>query len=148
VDAKDPATACKGKTNALLIAASIDFEPTAGDYYDYVGRTYGRPSMSATVALTANDRAIPLGPQTSSSVAAQGPGTSGEFVELLRVAVNALSASEQTLKPGYRWVNVCATARLCRGSHCPICRRHGRRPSRMRLENSSHPTARARLGSE
>ena len=45
VDAKDPATACKGKTNALLIAASIDFEPTAGDYYDYVGRTYGRPMV-------------------------------------------------------------------------------------------------------
>jgi len=128
VDAKDPATACKGKTNALLIAASIDFEPTAGDYYDYVGRTYGRPSMSATVALTANDRAIPLGLQASSSVAAQGPGTSGEFVELLRVAVNALSASEQTLKPGYRWVNVCASRQVV---------------SRESLSNLSTPRAKA-----
>ena len=109
VDAKDPATSCKGKANALLLAASIDFEPTAGDYYDYVGRKYGRPSMSATVALSANDRAIPLGPQVSSIGAAQGPGTSDEFVRLLRVAVNALPASEPTLKSGYRWVNVCAS---------------------------------------
>jgi hypothetical protein len=112
VNAKDPATACKGKANAMLIAASIAFEPTAGDYYDYVGRKYGPPSMSATVALTANDRAIPLGPQVSSIGAAQGPGTSDEFVTLLGVAVNALPASEPALRSGYRWVNVCASRQV------------------------------------
>lgn len=112
VDARDPAAACRAKANSLLIAASIAFEPTAGDYYDYVGRKYGPPSMRATVALTANDRAIPLGPQVSSIGAAQGPGTSGEFATLLRVAVNALPASEYELKPGYRWVNVCASRQV------------------------------------
>jgi hypothetical protein len=116
VDAKDPATTCKGKANAMLIAASIDFEPTAGDYYDYVGRQYGRPSMSATVALGANDRSIPLGPQVSLGGAAQGPGTSDEFTRLLTLALNAPESTfgpgGYELKPGYRWVNICASRQV------------------------------------
>jgi hypothetical protein len=126
VDAKDPAATCRGKPNAFLIPASIDFEPTAGDYYDYVGRTYGRPSMSATVALGPNDRAIPINPQASS--AAQGPGTTDEFVRLLSVAVNALSPHEYDLKPGYRWVNVCVSRQVV---------------SRESLSNLSTPRAKA-----
>lgn len=126
VDAKDPATACKGQPGAFLIPASIDFEPTAGDYYDYVGRTYGRPSMSATVALGANDRAIPINPQTSS--AAQGPGTTDEFMRLLNVAINALLPHQYDLKAGYRWVNVCVTRQVV---------------SRESLSNLSTPRAKA-----
>ena len=91
VDAKDPAQPAE-ENQTLFYSASVDFEPTAGDYFDYVGRTYGRPSMSATVALGPNDRAIPINPQASS--AAQGPGTTDEFVRLLSVAVNALPSSE------------------------------------------------------
>jgi hypothetical protein len=115
VDTKDPATACKGQPNSFLIRASIDHEPKNPDYFNHGTGVHYR-GLSATVALGANDRAIPLGPQASTGGAAQGPGTSDEFYKLLRGAMNALHYSEETLgpggyvqlKPGYRLVFACA----------------------------------------
>ena len=91
VDAKDPATACKGQPGAFLIPASIDFEPTAGDYVDHYGGRHG-PSMSVTVALGPNDRASPLGPQASTGGAAQGPGILHDMAAIMRDAVTGPGA--------------------------------------------------------
>ena len=55
----------KSKVTLDEKARTFDFEPTSGDYIDHYGGRHG-PSMSATVALGPNDRAIPVGPQASS----------------------------------------------------------------------------------
>ena len=70
-DARDPATGC-GK-DGFLIPASIDYEPDHGDpcMPQYLGSgIMNCTSTKFTVTLGPNDRAIPLGSQTSASAAA------------------------------------------------------------------------------
>lgn len=111
VDGKSPQAKCP---KGLPFPASIVWEPTRGVY----SREFGGypPPKRFTVALGPNDRAIPLGPQASTTPAPQGPDTSEEFLKLLRVALNALHYSEEPppgpggyvqLKHGYRWVFAC-----------------------------------------
>lgn len=98
------------------VPVSFVWEPTQGVYPNVYSREYP-PPMRFTVALGPNDRAIPVGPQALSTPPTQGPGKSDEFATLLRVAMNAVHYSEETvgpggyvqLKPGYRWVSVCAS---------------------------------------
>jgi hypothetical protein len=115
VDGKTPQANCP---KGILIPAAIVWEPTRGVY----AREFGGypPPKRFTVVLGPNARAIALGPQASPGGAVQGPGKSDEFSTLLRVALNAPHWSEETqgpggyvqLKPGYRWVNVCASRQV------------------------------------
>jgi len=113
VDAKNPQADCP---KGVLIPASIDWEPENGASYSEYGG-YGSP-MRFTVSIGASDRAIPLGPRgpASFTVTEKNAPNHEDFARVLGSAMDALPEREETqgpdgsvqLKPGYRWVNVCA----------------------------------------
>ena len=106
VDVKDPATACRGQSNAFLIGASIDHEPTAGDYFNHAaGMDY--PGISVTVALGPNDRAIPLGPQASTGGAAKAPGTKEDLLAILNEAIRGPDSPKPRISGTYINLEVC-----------------------------------------
>ena len=106
VDAKDPATACKGQPGVFLIPASIDYEPTAGDYINRAGGTH-YPAMSVTVALGPDDRAIPLGPQASTGAAAASSGTMSDLHEVLKDIMRGPGAPKPRISGPYINLEVC-----------------------------------------
>lgn len=108
LDGKSPQAACP---KALLIPASIDWEPTRGAVYqEFLG--YGHPRRFV-VALGRGDRAIPLDGATPA--APRKPADEQSFHNSLERAANAIPWQQETrgpdgtvqMKPGYRRVNVC-----------------------------------------
>jgi hypothetical protein len=104
VDADDPASACDGNPGAFLIPASIDFEPTRGNYYDPVSNEI--QDRTFTVGVSGNAHGGASGGRGTAPI---GPGTTDELNALIRDATRA-APSHQDLPPaGYRDVIVCAS---------------------------------------
>jgi hypothetical protein len=94
-DHDDPATACKKSSEGFLIPASIDWEPTHGSTCCQYG-DYG-PPIKFTVALGPNDRAVPLGPRTSTGGPAPTPAA--------RPVTARLVMGDKVRFDGSRWLN-------------------------------------------
>lgn len=99
----NPAVKCN-EPGMFLFPSAIEYAPRSDS------------SVTINVNFGPGDRAIPIGPQSSTSGASQGPGTRDDFTHLLASTMNTLPVSEETLgpsgqiqlKPGYRWVFPCA----------------------------------------
>jgi len=111
VHAEDPQKKCTD-VGYYLIPASIVWEPTSPATYPTEWNNEWGPPVTFTVALGTSDRAIPVGPQSSTPALVQGPGVLTEFVAIVEDAIKGPGAPKPRIASDYPitsfFLQVCA----------------------------------------